>query len=403
MADLSVEFSGLTFKNTVWLASAEPTESFEKMKLAFDKGAGACVAKSWRPGIEHNNLTNFAKFMVLGYDRRPVYGKNIPKFFTAHSRTGTILGKEDAWFEELEKTQKYASKMDAYVIGSVFGAPVDEMVRLAKKMEQIGLKAVELDVGCPHPDEGLFAAPPEALLRDAESYYDATKKVAENVSIPVFIKLSPQQGNLVASAGAVKQAGGAGVCCHNRFLGYMVDIDNAKPYIWGWGGTGGPWMLPIAMRWVSKIHREAPDFPILASSGPYDWEDVVRFHMAGARAVQFCSTVMVKGYNVIKESVEGLNKFLDSKGYKSVKDIIGVAVRNSYTYDEMKQLPEYRERASIDKDLCIECGKCDELCWYGAIEHADGYYRVIDKNCKGCRSCKIACPIEGCISIETLG
>ncbi|MFC1798241.1 tRNA-dihydrouridine synthase [Thermodesulfobacteriota bacterium] len=403
MADLSIEIAGLTFKNTVWLASGEPTESFEKMKLAFDKGAGACVAKSWRPGIEHDNLTNFAKYMVFGYDRRPVYGKDIPKFYTAYSRTGTILGTEDAWMEELEKTHKYAKRVDAHVIGSVFGAPIDEMVRISKKMEQIGLDAIELDVGCPHPDEGLFAAPPEALLRDAESYHEATKAVVDSVSIPVFIKLSPQQSNLVASAGGVKQGGGAGVTCHNRFLGFMVDIDNAKPYIWGWGGVGGPWMLPIALRWVSKIHNEAPDFPILASSGPYDWEDVVRFHMAGAYAVQWCSTVMAKGYNVITDAILGMDKFLDTKGYKSVRDIIGVATQASYTYDEMKTLPEYREKASFVKKLCNDCGKCDELCWYGAVEHHDGYYQVIEEKCKGCRSCLIACPIEGCVVMSTVG
>ena len=403
MADLSIEVGGITFKNPVMLASSEVTEDFYHMKQGIDMGAGAVVAKSYCTEEEVKRQTDLAKYCVLDYDRKQFYGRDVPKFYTLYSRCGTIQVSEQKWLEELERTEKYASEHDAHVIGSVFGhKDVSEMVRLAKEMEQIGLKMLEFDLGCPHPAEMKSKG---ALLKATEEYYNTTRILAEAVSIPIMIKLSPQQADLGASAQGVKETGADGVTCHNRFLGFAIDIENARPYIWGWAGVGGPWMLPIAVGWVSKIYNAEPDFPIFASSGAYDWEDVVQFLMAGARGVQFCSTVMVKGYCVIKEAVQGLNSFLDAKGYRSVKDIIGIATRASHTYEEMYTLDEYKEVASIDSSRCIgtDCKRCMDACWYAAIEVSNGGYRVMDGKCKGCYNCQIVCPIEGCITMRTIG
>jgi len=123
VADLSVEIAGVTLKNPFMLSAAEPTESFDKMKRAIDMGAGAVVAKSYSSGQEMKRQTDIAKYAVLGYDRRPAYGKDIPKFFTFSCRTGMIQMPEDDWMEELRKTQQYAQKFDAEVIGSVAGQP----------------------------------------------------------------------------------------------------------------------------------------------------------------------------------------------------------------------------------------------------------------------------------------
>jgi dihydroorotate dehydrogenase (fumarate)/dihydropyrimidine dehydrogenase (NAD+) subunit PreA len=401
VADLSVEIAGVKFKNPVWVASAEPTESFDKMKRGIDAGAGAIITKSFNYGPEMSKQTDLAKYCILGEDHQPVYGKNIPKLFTLYCRTGEVQKPEDEWLAEIEKAQRYASKFDSQVIGSVAGQPtVAEAIKLARKMEQIGLKMLEISVGCPQSEEMKEKG---ALLKCDQDYFDIARAVIESVSIPVLVKLTPQQADLIVTATGIKEAGAAGVTCHNRFLGFAVDIENARPYIWGYAGVGGPWMMPITLRWVAKIHSANPSFAISASSGPYDWRDVVQFLMAGATTVQSCSAIMVKGYSVITRMVEGLNQFMDAKGYQNVRDIIGVATRAAHTYQDMYTLPEYQERASVNMELCIDCGKCLEVCWYDAMENREGIYTVNDALCKGCHNCQIACPVEGCITLNTLG
>jgi len=383
MRDLSVEIAGVRFKNPVWLSSSEVTENFEKMKRGFDMGAGAVVAKSYTNSREYREATDIARYAILGENRRQVFGRDVPKLYTNYCRTGIgpIDETEDGWFAELEKTLKYAKQCDGQVVGSVFGSTdAKEMARLAKKMEDIGIPMIELDLACPQGEE---LHDKGGIVKTSSLYVDITKVVVDSVSIPVFPKLSPQQPDLSVTARALKEVGAAGVTCHNRFLGFMVDIDKAEPTISGWAGVGGPWMLPVSLRWVSKIYGDVPNFPILGSSGAYDWEDVVRFLMAGASCIEFCSTIMAKGYWVVARAVEGLSAFMEAKGYKSVQDIIGIATKAGHTYEEMHTLPGYKQRSSIDQDKCIHCGKCFEICWYYGIERTEE---------KATAPCKEACP-----------
>ena len=185
MADLSVGIAGISFKNPVWLASGEPTSTFDKIKRGIDAGAGAVVAKSYcgayLTGHEQKRPMPLAKFCILGYDRRPVYGKNIPKFYTNYCRSGIIQWcpyDEDEWIEELAKAQKYASKFDALVIGSVFGSEdVNDMIRLARKMEQAGLPMLEVDLGCPNVEKMKEKG---ALLKTSQDYFDVAKEMTDN-------------------------------------------------------------------------------------------------------------------------------------------------------------------------------------------------------------------------------
>ena len=108
MADLSVEVAGVRFKNPLFVASSDVTEGFERMKRGIDAGAGAVIAKSYcgayTSGNEQRRQAPLAKFLFLGYDRRPAYGKDIPKLFTNLGRSGMIQWSstpEDEWIEML--------------------------------------------------------------------------------------------------------------------------------------------------------------------------------------------------------------------------------------------------------------------------------------------------------------
>jgi len=49
------------------------------------------------------------------------------------------------------------------------------------------------------------------------------------------------------------------------------------------------------------------------------------------------------------------------------------------------------KEAYIDKDKCIECGKCREVCRYDAISSD---YVVNPMKCEGCNACTLVCPVD---------
>ncbi|MEM3586111.1 MAG: CoB--CoM heterodisulfide reductase iron-sulfur subunit A family protein [Candidatus Jordarchaeaceae archaeon] len=49
--------------------------------------------------------------------------------------------------------------------------------------------------------------------------------------------------------------------------------------------------------------------------------------------------------------------------------------------------------ASVNEDLCIECGTCENICPYGAIKKGEkGKAEVMGVLCKGCGACAASCP-----------
>jgi len=50
--------------------------------------------------------------------------------------------------------------------------------------------------------------------------------------------------------------------------------------------------------------------------------------------------------------------------------------------------------ATIDKEKCIKCGKCADVCRFNAIPIIDKKYVVITLNCEGCGYCFHVCPTD---------
>lgn len=403
MVDLSVEIAGVQFKNPVWLSSGEPTWGFERMKRGIDAGAGGIVAKSLNiPPPEIRGAYQGKRIQVFDENRELVRGGKIPRFFTLYYRAirPGFPDDEDKWIADLEKSEKYAIQHDTHVIGSLTTMAIEDERRIARKMEQIGLKMIEVDAGCPHFDDfrgDEWGTDKLLTARTMNDLVSKVKPITEVVSIPVIVKLSPMAyADLVSmTRWSIEKCGAVGVTCHNRFMGLMIDIETGKPFLQSYASVGGPWMLPLSLRWVGKIHQALPKVPIFGSSGAFDWKDVAAFLMAGSCATQFCSAVMCKGYTVLTDAAKGLKDFLQRKGYRSIREIVGIASQGILSYEELAKLPEYAmhpRKAWVDREKCIECGKCFETCWFGAMERSTEAFSVDANNCTGCGNCEIVCP-----------
>ena len=117
--------------------------------------------------------------------------------------------------------------------------------------------------------------------------------------------------------------------------------------------------------------------------------------MLGASTVQLCTAVMVKGYGLLSETLQGMSDFLDRKGYSSVREIIGTANPYVLPYSEIAAKP--RESYRVDAEKCVQCGDCLEACFYDAIVWG-GDGPEITEECVGCSFCRSFCPESAIIS-----
>lgn len=57
------------------------------------------------------------------------------------------------------------------------------------------------------------------------------------------------------------------------------------------------------------------------------------------------------------------------------------------------------QKAEIDAQRCVDCGLCQKMCRFDAIEQADGHRRVNELACEGCGVCAFVCP-QGAVELH---
>jgi dihydropyrimidine dehydrogenase (NAD+) subunit PreA len=189
-----------------------------------------------------------------------------------------------------------------------------------------------------------------------------------------------------------------------------LDLMAPEPVVDGQGTHGGycgPAVKPIALRMVGDIARDPECRGMLISGigGISSWRDAAEFIAMGAGNVQVCTAAMHYGFRIIDDMIDGLNNWMDEKGYARIADFQGRAVPNYVNWGDLNLA--FVTKARIDQDLCIKCGLCHIACEDTAHQaiaalRVDGArrYEVIDAECVGCNLCAHVCPVERCITMQ---
>jgi dihydropyrimidine dehydrogenase (NAD+) subunit PreA len=89
---------------------------------------------------------------------------------------------------------------------------------------------------------------------------------------------------------------------------------------------------------------------------------------------------------------------MDRNGYRSVKDLRGVALElfnmsEEKTKKRQNMLGEAYRTTQVDTDKCIGCGRCEDVCWYKGIK-VENRKAQKTENCIGCGYCFQVCPVK---------
>jgi dihydropyrimidine dehydrogenase (NAD+) subunit PreA len=115
---------------------------------------------------------------------------------------------------------------------------------------------------------------------------------------------------------------------------------------------------------------------------------------------------MVYGFKIIDDLTDGLANYLDAKAFASVRELVGKAVPSVTDWQYLNL--NHIEKAWIDQDLCIKCGRCHIACEDTAHQaitatvNGERRFEVIDAECVGCNLCVSVCPVENCITMRPM-
>ncbi|GIT70792.1 MAG: hypothetical protein Ct9H300mP28_06060 [Pseudomonadota bacterium] len=144
--------------------------------------------------------------------------------------------------------------------------------------------------------------------------------------LPCLVKFTPNITDICHAARAANAGGADGVSLINTVNSIVsVDLDlmAPEPTIDGKGSHGGycgPAVKPMALFMVTEIAKdpETNNLPISAIGGISNWRDATEFIVMGAGGVQVCTAVMHYGFKIVDDMIDGLNNWMDEKGYQTL-------------------------------------------------------------------------------------
>ncbi len=394
MVDLTSNCAGIISPNPFWLASAPPANSGGQVQRAFDAGWGGAVWKTLGTPIQ--NVSSRFGGLNVG-DRRAVGFNNIELITDRPLETN---------FAEIYDTKKKYPKHA--IIVSLMVETKEEWKDIIKRSIDAGADGLELNFGCPHGmcERGMGSA----VGQEPSVNSEITSWAKEYSTVPVLVKLTPNVSDIVPHGIAAQRGGADGVSLINTIKSIIgVDIDRFVPVprVGGQstnGGYCGAAVRPIALHMVGQLARSPHfDLPISGIGGVTNWRDAVEFILLGSTSVQVCTEVMLKGYRIVEDMIEGLSEYMTTHGFETIDDFVGKAVQG---YSEWGDLDlNYETVAKIDADACIGCQLCMVACHDGAHQciHPDPNgtrVPIVDEDeCVGCNLCKIVCPVPDCITM----
>jgi dihydroorotate dehydrogenase (fumarate) len=236
--------------------------------------------------------------------------------------------------------QKYAElipKLKEFkkpVIASIASAPcthklppIEQYREIAVTIERAGADALELNLSCPNVEDIPIAMDPQSVRAVLQA-------VTREVQIPIGVKLAPYNNVpklFEEIARTLLDFDIAYVATINSEpLTLDIDLKTRTKVIRpndGFGGLGGPAVLPIALAEVHRFYKffqkhKAP-IAVWGVGGIVKAEDAIKHFLAGASVIQIGTLFLWEGPSAFERLWAGIRRWLEENGFSSVEEIIG--------------------------------------------------------------------------------
>ena len=324
--DLSTRYLGLNLRSPLVPSASPLSDEVDGIKRMEDSGAAAVVLHSLfeeQLTLEQESLQHHLTF---GTD-------SFPEALTFFPMPQEFRSGPDEYLNHIRKAKE---SVKIPIIASLNGSSIGGWIEHAKKIQQAGADALELNV--------YFI--PTDMDRDCieieQIYLDIVQAVKAAVSIPIALKMSPFFSNLANVAKRLEDTGVNGLVLFNRFYQPDVDLETmeVRPNI----NLSTPQALRLPMRWIAILYGKIKA-DMAATSGIHTAEDVIKMLAVGADVTMLCSVLLQKGIGQIRNIETEVCEWMEEHDYQDLRQLQG-SMSQKYCSD-----PAAFERAQYMKAI----------------------------------------------------
>ncbi len=346
-----VSIKDVHFRNPFFVASGPTTRSLKQLMRAEECGWGGASIK----------LTIGPEPYI---NREPRYGWFADKGIFAFTTEKRLT--PDQGLKLVEEARIHTSEL--IIMANITYAGEKGVKEgwgyLAKQFENAGAHIIELNMCCPNMSYNVelsnkheISMPKTgaSLGQNAEAVSHIIRVVKDSVSIPVFVKLTPEGGRIAQVAKACFEVGADAVGgTANRIAIPPFDIYNPgkSPFFLqhelSLSCFAGEFIKPLALRDVYEIRKLVGSGPIItATGGIRNFKDVVQMALMGAHLFGICSETILSGFGFLQDIITDLRTYLSDMGYSSLDDFRGSIVddlRSAKTVTLSKGYAQVKDR-----------------------------------------------------------
>ncbi len=302
--DLSTTYLGLRLPHPLMPGASPLVDDLETVRRLEEAGAAAIVMHSlFEEQIVQEQLATI--------HHMEVHADSFAEALSYFPRPGEFALGSEQYLKQITRIKK---AVHLPVIASLNGTTAGGWVEYARRMEEAGADALELNVYY------LATDPEEPGATVEQRTLDILRAVKETVAIPVAVKLSPFYSSLAHLATELDVAGADGLILFNRF--YQPDIDIEALEVTPRLELSQSSELLLRLRWLA-ILSDRVGSSLAVTGGVHTALDAIRAVMAGAHAVQMVSALLRRGPAYLRMVLTEMTTWMEEHGYTSLAQMRG--------------------------------------------------------------------------------